>query len=957
MCLAAKEKRDKDAKKNKNSLLLAFFKRPKAALVPSKVGSPAPVHSRKTAPESSSEAGPAAPTTSQPKMPSMSKAVLEPVPVLSGFLKKLQNSITNLPDSVSKASDNDKLAVFGGNPMDLDDPSLDANEFLNQAKQLLGKAAALSDQKQLLLAIASGDVHWVDHLISIGLHQKKGARGLLALVLAAAQGYYHPKSFTEEEDMRAVLLWRLSGNRVAEINHCSQGAPSVSYLRTRSTVPPIIPSHGRPTMEQVQNNVDETLESVLDVIHSRLSGKVLHNVVMFDELATEKRIRWDPKTNYFLGVCRQHAHKASIEFVNEGDLEELFQHIGDGEVHYAAEATVGALGILCKDNHIYPGRPVLVFGDCKRKTGKQHANIIQTVLDGINALQEKTKLRTVSVASNGETQRGSSFILLTFKRQLSSQSPIYPILQPLKFLNLHVGNNDLTCDKDWKHIEHLSAAAHLALALYKLAGKDFIPTNLYINLNIMIKNVLFCVAKAKIDDPDGELWIILLRTDRLEELFGILRTMVGNDTNLDILQLVCCLAGTTEVSNILAKYPHWNRSPQRLKLPALSQESKEIPDSAYHIKPTSWRGNIKNKDVSLQTLWNCGRHLVEQDCEILKPILCELDAAEGINILLPFGTLLFNVPLAEDDINKSLKDPSPEPTNMAPHHPGSDSADIDTTRVKVEDALGELTSADSAAIEPQVHVIEGKIMHAGLMDQLRRVQEVKQYVINKVLDSPAHGTPSAPPAEVLVVSDPIATLFSSDNKAWLCIGEVNSLKIDGQSADTVTFDMLSENTVTVSYQMLGLRPANIDDNPEAKHDWRTYRMDKQLFTVPGRLIQPINPALSKTHIHIPFYLFQSTVLVALTASLFQSLMSSHLKGVPKLAPTKEFPYREASALPPWCFCLKLPSTPLPTPLAVAQTWRGQGNDKGSSIADAAAAQTRRVVSDNKGSSISAAAVA
>ncbi|KAF8812761.1 hypothetical protein BYT27DRAFT_7027459, partial [Phlegmacium glaucopus] len=71
--------------------------------------------------------------------------------------------------------------------------------------------------------------------------------------------------------------------------------------------------------------------------------------------------------------------------------------------------------------------------------------------------------------------------------------------------------------------------------LYRLAGKEFIPTNLYIDLMIMIKNILFCVAKAKIDDPDGEFWLILLGTDQLKEIF---RTMVGNDANLDILQLV-----------------------------------------------------------------------------------------------------------------------------------------------------------------------------------------------------------------------------------------------------------------------------------------------------------------------------------------------------------------------------------------------------------------------------------
>jgi len=323
---------------------------------------------------------------------------------------------------------------------------------------------------------------------------------------------------------------------------------------------------------------------------------------------------------------------------------------------------------LCQDNRIYPGWPVLISGDCKRENGDQHAKVIQTVLDGINTLQDKTKLRIVSIASDGETRRGLAFILLTFKRQLSIQSPIYPLLYPLKFLDLHVGDDDITCDKDWKHVfkrfrnlllrqrglvvngfritpdiirdhlksnglpadhirsmfnpedqqdvkmafdllkdiwilphsnnihpgfhttrealwilrkllfhmvfpylcvnlslseqvSYISAAAHLALALFKLAGKEFILTNLYIDLIIMIKNILFCLAKAKVDNPNRQFWVILCVTNRLEELFRILRTLVGNDANLDILQLVGHLAGTTEVSNILAKYPYWDHSP------------------------------------------------------------------------------------------------------------------------------------------------------------------------------------------------------------------------------------------------------------------------------------------------------------------------------------------------------------------------------------------------------------
>jgi hypothetical protein len=60
-------------------------------------------------------------------------------------------------------------------------------------------------------------------------------------------------------------------------------------------------------IQEVQTNVDAMLHSVLDVVHSHVKMKVLHMVLMFDEIATEKHICWDPKTNYFLGVCRQHA--------------------------------------------------------------------------------------------------------------------------------------------------------------------------------------------------------------------------------------------------------------------------------------------------------------------------------------------------------------------------------------------------------------------------------------------------------------------------------------------------------------------------------------------------------------------------------------------------------------------------------------------------------------------------
>ncbi|KAF8173473.1 hypothetical protein BJ912DRAFT_1024864 [Pholiota molesta] len=863
---------------------------------------------------------------------------------------------------------------------------------LNQARKLLGKVAALSDQKRLLMAISSGEVKRVDRVISIALQQKKGVRGILASVTAAAQGYYQPKSYTEEEDMRALLIWKLSGNRVAEINHRSQGAPSVTYLRTRSIVPPLIPSPGQPKIQEVRKNVKATLESVLDEINSVRTGKVLHSVLMFDELATEKRIRWDPKTNNFLGICRQHAHKTSLEFTNEGDLTELFRHIDSGAVHYAGEATIGALGILCKDNRIYPGRPVLISGDCKNETGRQHTKLITTTLTGVDSEQKSTKIRTVSISTDGEARRGASVIELTFKKELSPESPIYPMLSPLVFLNLHVGDDDLTCDKDWKHvfkrfrnlflrqrgvvikgfritpdiirehlrsegksadhirslfnpedqqdvklafdmlkdiwtlprvpsnskpgfsaarealwmlgkllyhmvfpylcvdlslseqIEHLSAAAHLAIALYKLGGKDFLPTNLYIDLMLMIKNVLFC-------------------------------------------------------------YPQWDRSPRRLKLPTLSRQSTEIPNKADHIKPASWRGNVKVKDVSLQTSWNRGRKLVEDECEGLACILADLEKDSDVDILAPFGTLLFDIPQAADESDESqeVSLATTAPTDMAttdapdsePAPEGAPYTEAAELRIEVEEAFAELidphgpqpdaqgTDSDDemARPPPETQGIDHKVFFEGKKvlkaraitlfskyrkrvsstDRLRRVQDIDRHIQNKTVSlsnaSPSLSGPTDE-ADILMISDPVATLVSSDRKIWLCIGEISSLKIDGNAVSYLSLDMLTEETVTVSYQVLGLRPANSDDDPDMIHDWRTYRMDEHSFSIPGRLIQPLNPSMSKAHKlgQNPWYLFQSTVLVALAASFMEQLSNSHLKNVPRLAASNEYPYRERSAM-------------------------------------------------------------
>ena len=194
---------------------------------------------------------------------------------------------------------------------------------------------ALSDHKHFIAAIASGKVKQVDWVIQWGLKQKKGINGLLASFDAAAQGLYQPHIYTKKEDMCALLIWQLGGTQVAHINHRSQNAPSVSYLQSWSFVPPVIPSPWKPTAEEVHKNVEAMIEGLGDMLAGL--GSVIHVMMMFDEVVTEKQIQWDLKMNFFISACREHAHKTSMEFIGLTNMEELFQSIDDGVVHHTAE--------------------------------------------------------------------------------------------------------------------------------------------------------------------------------------------------------------------------------------------------------------------------------------------------------------------------------------------------------------------------------------------------------------------------------------------------------------------------------------------------------------------------------------------------------------------------------------------------------------------------------------------
>ena len=352
----------------------------------------------------------------------------------------------------------------------------------------------------------------------------------------------------------------------------------------------------------------------------------------------------------------------------------------------------------------------------------------------------------------------------------------------------------------------------------------------------MIKNVYFCVAKAKVDNPIGKFFLILLGTDQLEDIFGILQTIVGNDSTLDLLQLILWLRGTTEVSAILANHPRWDHSPWRLKLPVVSKDG-----IAIH-KDVDYNDTAEDYDDGLGQL--------------------EIDAADG----------------QPHVIDMELKETAIEEEETKKYDP---CFELDGTKVWKSQYLSNCFK---------------HLKSPGSHNWLKLYANVSWYAIKQdsCCDVIELDLSDGLQGSTINMDFPIATLLKCEGCLFICIGEMNNITFDSKHVDSLSVELLSEPSVFVSFQMLYLILANVKDSMDLKHDWKWLLSQGATFRVQGRLIEPINPDISTWHAGKPFYLFKSTLLWSLGTLLFGQLTCEDTKSIPQVKQLMYFLYCEES---------------------------------------------------------------
>jgi len=710
------------------------------------------------------------------------------------------------------------------------------------------------------------------------------------------------------------------------------------------------------------------------------------------------------------------------------------------------QATVIGASILSNDPSNYTTKAFAISGSCKMESVEDQERLIRSASSAVHDTLQNG-LRLYCIASDGDSRRRRALISITLPRELNPSSKLYELLSPLPLFNLRCGENDVTCDFDWKHVfkrfrntllrqkgieidnvsistsvikahlvsngisslmadvlldpndkqdvvlmvkllhaiavlpppnpdvqpltkatrrilrllghiyanllkayldvnlslndqlAHLSTAAHLILAIYNQDKGNFIPVQTCFDVMSMIKNVFFSVAKTQVDNPEGLFWIILLGTDGLEKVFGKVRTMVGNDTHADQLQLTNRIDGAVQCVNILENHPEWGGQSQRLNLKPLPGDVTEISATYDHINPKSWKGDVRVSNVVLSACWSSGRRsaeLVLQEAEMSPPFERMIQTG-GYDILSPFGqskmmlvdgTLFAGeeeeteeehdlgssanaVPQSSSEQQGNLPDNSPSQATPATVPEPSSDADLEPD---FDDAAG-ITDARNfstkAPYDPWV-LVDGKKVHKATVlrlysnplaasdskDRLKRVRGFSQYNEN-VIGVPTAVVSSGNPNEVddiLCVQDPALTLVRCNKKVFLAVFQILGIRVDGKNVQSLPVTHIHEPNVRINGQVMKLGILNNSHQPDAA-DWEwngSFEARATFQNIEGHWVELINPVVQQAsrgrNSGQDTYVFRTAELRAI-AALLQERIDSDFHRLPGVSQSPSFPYR------------------------------------------------------------------
>ena len=213
-------------------------------------------------------------------------------------------------------------------------------QALNAARKIGIRNRHLAAWKRLSMAIGREDIPRIRSLMAT--QQRAGASvfTILEKIDQAARRAYTPLGYEIADFQRAFLIYKLGGRAAANIAHKALGTPSIDAMKRHIMTAPLQSSSGFPTVGELESNLSICYPPHPQDISLGKPQRVQGMTMAVDELKVQERLRWDPRSNRILGVCREHGGclgASALEFRSIVQADAVLTGLKDKIIHFATE--------------------------------------------------------------------------------------------------------------------------------------------------------------------------------------------------------------------------------------------------------------------------------------------------------------------------------------------------------------------------------------------------------------------------------------------------------------------------------------------------------------------------------------------------------------------------------------------------------------------------------------------
>jgi hypothetical protein len=295
---------------------------------------------------------------------------------------------------------------------------------------------------------------------------------ILAILERALRKLYRVRGgFNKRELDISFLVKAIGGPKLLYALQKSLGLASVSTIRRNHQVPKLVASIGTPTKEEIHSNIGAFFNPDIKLAPAFPSCSELPgNVLMFDGVALETRLRYGPERDAILGLCREHSNRVNTKVESLESLEAVRKALAETDkksetrVCYGSDATVVAVAPYANEKN-YTAVPIVASPTDKTETGADFAQWLQTVLEAwrLDPNGEKMHGPIWSIESDGDNVfRLAKFVVCMVKR-VDSDSELGKILDKCLGINKYTSEHGAIAGSDLKHV---GKRTHSSLLLF-----------------------------------------------------------------------------------------------------------------------------------------------------------------------------------------------------------------------------------------------------------------------------------------------------------------------------------------------------------------------------------------------------------------------------------------------------------------------------------------------------------